>query len=124
MNPALWLLALAALLAGAAHFFEARPTRRAVVWIVALAVSSAAAALWAPAWIVTAAADGVLIAAAVYDLRSLPRRGDFRVERRIPRTISQGRRHQVRLTIEFEGDRPLQVQVRDGVPRELGAEGD
>ena len=122
MNPALCLLAVVAAFAAAAYLLEARPTRRGVVCVLALAAVSATTLLIEAAWIVAAAADVVLVAAALIDLRSLPRASDFRVERQTPRTISLLRRHVVRLIVEYAGETPLALRLRDGPAPELGAE--
>lgn len=121
MNPALWLLAVAAPLAAVAAWRNARPSPRGVAWTAAAAMTTAASLAFESAWLVTTAGDAILAAAALYDLIGLPRLEHFSFQRLLPPTVSLRRRHVVRLVVEYVGPRPLSLVVRDGLDPELQA---
>ncbi|MBN2578342.1 MAG: DUF58 domain-containing protein [Pirellulales bacterium] len=80
--------------------------------------------LWAWAglvWVVLAV-DAAVVAVAVFDLLSLPRRKAFAVEREAGRIASLRKPHPVTLTVQNFTLRPYALTVRDGVPPELTPE--
>jgi uncharacterized protein (DUF58 family) len=68
------------------------------------------------------AIDFAIVAAAVIDLLSLPRRTQFMTERQMLRVASLKKPHSVALTITNRSRRSQAVWVRDGVPAPLVAE--
>ena len=121
MNPTFFLLLPLGLLLLAARA-GAYPTERFLVWAVAPVVASFVAAAVPLLEPFVLAFDGLLVALAAWDARSLPRRDHFRCERETPRVASMLRKHRVSLTVENLGPRALDLTIRDGLPEELSSD--
>ena len=91
--------------------------------LVALVPALTSLLLLAPAagglvWLIVLI-DGALLAFVALDVRSLPRRSAFLVERETGRIASLAKAHRVTLTIRNLAQQPFKVSIRDGVPLEL-----
>ena len=71
-----------------------------------------------PAVVIT---DFCVLAAAAFDICSVPRRRDFQVERSCQKTASLKKMHPVQLTISYTGRQPVALEVRDDIPQEFTA---
>jgi len=72
-------------------------------------------------WVLVA--DGALLAIALLDLLTLPRRRQLRVEREGPRVLSVGATNAFRLVLESRVRRPLHVRVTESFPSSMELEG-
>lgn len=71
-----------------------------------------------PAVVVT---DFCIVAAAVFDLCSSPRRRDFQVDRTCQKTASLKKPHPIKLTVDYTGVRPISLEIRDDIAQEFSA---
>lgn len=87
---------------------------RLMVMIVALpAIVSLALFVNAEAWALILACDGAVLAIAILDLFTIPRKKRFRAERECSTVFSLGEIHRVALNIENRSRRRLTIDVRD-----------
>jgi len=63
--------------------------------------------------------DAIIAIVAVVDVYSLPRTGDFRVERHCQMTASLRKKHPVTLMLSNSSKKPRTIQVRDDIPQEF-----
>ena len=73
------------------------------------------------AFLAAIALDIAVVAAAIIDLFTLPRKGTFAIERSMGRIASLKKDHRVELTITNSGPRERVVRVKDSASRELNA---
>lgn len=65
--------------------------------------------------------DFAILAAASFDICSIPLRRHYQVERTCQKTASLKKPHPVTLTISYSGTKPSQLEVKDDVPQEFTA---
>ena len=65
--------------------------------------------------------DFLVLAAALFDLASIPRRRQFQVKRTCQKTASLRKSHPVQLAISYAGTQPVRMEVRDDVPQAFTA---
>jgi len=95
------------------------PTRRLLLLGI-VPLLPAVLLLVAPAlWPVVVAADAAVLALAVGDLATLPRRGVLRATREMAPIATRGAPHPVTLVVENHGRRSRVVEVRDDAPPSL-----
>ncbi len=113
------LAAVAAPLGAAARWLHVTPRARFVYMALAPAAVTFALLLAAQAVWVVVAIDAVLLAAALADAATLPRKRELSVERSALRIASLRKPHSVTLTVLNHGRRGYEAELRDGVPHEL-----
>jgi len=100
-----------------------RPTLLTFRLIVAWTVLGLAASIWAQVQLVWIVAGGLLGVFAVADFLTLPGKRRLTAERTLPGRFALGVSSPVTLTLRHTLDRPLRVQVHDGLPEVASAEG-
>ncbi len=91
--------------------------------LIALASAAAVAStvlLWDPSLLIPVlGADAVIAVVALFDLASIPWRGDFEIERQMGRIASLNKKHPVTLLVTNRSEWSRFVEVRDGADEEL-----